>query len=176
MIGPTFIAFVDVDVAFGPYVAVGAPAGVAAVDHAGLANGPGVARVRCAGVVQVAQEAGLVGWALADVRGHSVVASSAILARVLRAIVDVDLAIVAFVAVDADARVASLCVGARGPVLADIRPRGALVHILGAIASAVLVRTVTGIGVDPVHAFAPILAEVTIAVVHIDLAAGSGET
>ena len=54
------------------------------VDDAGVANGGRVTRVGGAGVVQVAQEAGLAGWTLTVVVRNTIVADSAIQTRSVR--------------------------------------------------------------------------------------------
>jgi hypothetical protein len=123
----------------------------------------------------VTQEAGLVWRTFADVAGHPVVALAPVKAGMLGAVVHVDLAVVAFIAVDADAAVAAVLVGARCPILADVGPERAFVHILGTVAARVLSRAIAGVRVNPVHAPASILAKVAVAVVHIDVAPGAGE-
>ncbi len=124
----------------------------------------------------MAQEAGLVGRALAEVGPYSIVACSAIEAGLLGAVVDVNLAVMPLVAVDTDAAVAALGVGAGRPVVADARPHGALVDVLCTIAAFVFGWALACVRIDAVDAAASILTKVARAVVNVDVASWSGET
>lgn len=172
----TFVTLVDVDVALRPDEPLGTRAVVLAGDDVGLALGARVARVAGAGVLQVAEQPRPAGRALAEVVGDAVVAGAAVQARLLRAVVGVRLAVLALVAVDADALVAVARVGARRAVLADALVHRALVHVLGAEAAAVLGRARALVAADAVDARGPVLAEVEAAVVDVDVAALAGES
>ena len=170
------VAFVNVNVALGSDVATGTATCVATVDHARLANGARGAGVGGAGVVEVAQEAGLFRGALADIAGDPIVASSSVQAGLNSTVVDVDFAIVAFEAVDTNAGVASNGVVTSRSILTNVRPGGAFVNVLGAVAAFVFRRAIASIGSHPINAPASILAKVSAAVVQVDLAHGAGET
>jgi hypothetical protein len=116
----TFITLVDVEIAVRTDESLWAGAVVLAGDDVRLADGTAVARVASAGVVQVAEEAGLSGWALAVVVCDAVVASGAVEAGLGGAVIHVHLAVLALVAVDADALVTVVRVRARRTVLADV--------------------------------------------------------
>lgn len=92
------------------------------------------------------------------------------------AVVDVLRAIGSGPAVDADARVAAVRVGAGGAVLADGRPQGALVDILVAVRTGERRRTLARVAVDAVDAHGAVLAPVTRTVVGVLLAVDSRET
>lgn len=83
------------------------------------------------------------------------------------AVVDVDAAVGTGPAVDADARVAAMGVGASGPVVANRGPGQALVDVELALRPGERRRTQTRVLVDPVHASGAILTEVTDTVVYI---------
>ena len=74
------LAVVDVDLAVGSSEAGRTSAGVGPADDAGVADGPGVAGVGGAGVVQVAEQTSFAGRALAEVACNAVVAGAAVLA------------------------------------------------------------------------------------------------
>ena len=166
----TFVALVNIDIAFGSDVATGTTTRVASVDHAGLADRPGVTRVGIASVVQVAQQPRFVGRTFANVAGHAIMTSTAIEARLDGAVVNVDLAVVAFESVNANARVASFGVVAGGPVLAHVWPRSAFIHVLGAETSRVFGRAVASVGADAIDTSSSILAKMSVAVVDVDVA------
>ena len=65
-------------------------------DRVGLADGRGFARVADAGVVQVTEETCLARWTLTNVLADAVDATTAVLAGVVLAIVDVALTIFAW--------------------------------------------------------------------------------
>ena len=65
-------------------------------DRIGLADGRGLARVADAGVVQVTEETCLARWTLANVLADAVDATTAVLAGVVLAIVNVALTIFAW--------------------------------------------------------------------------------
>lgn len=121
------------------------------------------------------QETGLPGRTLTEEGTNAVVAGGSIEAGLVRAVVDVFPASRARPAVDADAREAAICVGAGSAILADMRSDGALVDVLRAVGSAEVGWAGAGVGVDAVDAGASILAEMTAAVVHINLAVVSRE-
>lgn len=171
-----FVTLVDVDVTFSSDEAAGAATSVASVDHAGFANRPRIARVRGTGVVQVAQKTCFVGWAFTNVAGHTIMTSSTIETRLDGTVVHINLAIVALVAVDANARVTTLGIVTRGAVLAHVGPRCAFINVLSAKAPRVFRGAIAGIRADSIHASSPVLAEVSIAIVLVDVAARAGKT
>ena len=71
-------------------------AGVGSADRVGLADGRGLARVADAGVVQVTEETCLARWTLTNVLADAVDATTAVLAGVVLAIVDVALTVFAW--------------------------------------------------------------------------------
>ena len=74
----TFKTLVDILVTIGSRETGRASTRVRAVNDASVANRSGVARVRGTRVVQVTQEAGLAGRALAEVVGNPVVAGTSV--------------------------------------------------------------------------------------------------
>ena len=166
----TFVTLVNVDVAVRPNESFGARAIVFAGDDVRLTYGAGVARVAGARVLQVAEQAGPAGRALAVVVGDAVVARAAVEARLRGAVVLVLLAVVALVAVHADALVAVVGVGARGAVLADALVHRALVHVFRAEAAGEFGRALALVAADAVEARGAVLAEVVAAVVVVHLA------
>lgn len=104
---------------------------------------------------------------------NSVDAGGAVEAGGAGTVVDVLRAHGAVPAVDADAGIATDDVGARGSVLADRRPLGALVDVLLAITAGVGGRAPARVPVDAVHARAAVLALVRRAVVDVLLAVQS---
>lgn len=172
----TLGTLVNVNVAFGTHKALGAVAVVAAGDHVSLANGSGLARVGGTGIVQVAEQSRLARGALAKVVGNSVMTSTTVETGLLGTVVHVNLAVLALEAVDADAAVAVLGVAARGAVLANVRIQGALIHVLSAVLASVLGRALTRVGTHAIDTSTPVLAQVVLAVVHVDLALVTGET
>ena len=91
------------------------------------------------------------------------------------AVVHVDFTIVALEPVDTDARVTAVRVVTRGSILAYIRPRQALIHVLGTILSFELGRAVASVTLYSVNAAASVLAKMTITVVYVDMASGAGK-
>ena len=91
------------------------------------------------------------------------------------AVIHVSLAVLALVAVDADALVAALLVGASGAVEARVLTSGTLVEVVTAVLAGPLWRAVAGVRVDVVDALAVVQAEVALAVVDVDLAMSSFE-
>lgn len=124
----------------------------------------------------MAEEPSLPGRTFALIVGDPVDADTAVQAGLLGAIVHVHVAVPARVAVDADAGVSVLGVGAGRPVLANVGEDGALVHVQGAVLARELRRAVAGVGVDAVQAAAAILAEVVVAVVNVDVTTVAGKT
>ena len=153
-----------------------AGAHVRAVDGTRVADGAGVARIGGAGVVQVAQQPRLPRRALTEEAADAVVARGAVETGGAGAVVDVLRTVGARPAVDADARVAAVRVGARGAVLAHAGTQGALVHVLVAVGTRERRRTLTRVAVDPVGARCSVLAQVTRAVVHVLFAVQTAET
>ncbi len=123
----------------------------------------------------MAEQASLAGRTLAGVAGDAVLAGAAVQARPAEAVVHVDLAVLALEAIDADAGVAAVLVGAGGAVLAR-RVQGTLVHVLCAPGACVAGRALAGVGVDAVQAGAADLAVMAGAVVDVHLTAVTSET
>ena len=166
----TFVTFINVDVTFRSYVATGTATRVAPVDHAGLADGSCIARVGCASIVDVTQKSSLVRGTFANETGHTIPTCPAVEARLSGTVIHVDLAVMAFEAVDTNARVSTFGVVAGGAVLAYVGPGGAFINVLGAKASGVFGGAVAGVGADSINATASILAKMSIAVVNVDVA------
>lgn len=113
---------------------------------------------------------GLPGGASAVEAAHPIDASGPVEAGGSGAVVDVDGAVGAGPAVDADTGESSHAVGARGAVLAHGGPGGALVHVLLAEATRVRGRAFAHVGVDAIDAGGAVLALVAGAVVDVFLA------
>lgn len=146
-----------------------------AVDRTGVAQGVRVARIRRARIVQMAQQPRFALGAATVEAAHAIDAGGPIEAGRVHAVVDVLAAIGARPAVDADARVAAVRVRARGAVLADGRPGGALVHVVLAVLAEVVGAALAAVRVDAVHAGAAVLAQVAGTVVDVLLAVGALE-
>ena len=114
--------------------------------------------------------------ALAEEAADAVVTRGAVEASGTGAIVDILRAVGSGPAVDADARVAAVGVGAGGAVLADARPQGALVHVLVAVRSRKRRWALARVAVDAIDADGAILAQMTRAIVDILLAILAAET
>ncbi len=122
----------------------------------------------------MAEESRLARRALAVVVGHSVMTGAAVEAGLRGAVVHVALAVLAVIAVHADAGVATIDVSACGPIPAG-RVDGALVHILGTVPPGVLGRAFARVVVDAVDAAAAVPALAVAAVVHVHLTPATGE-
>jgi len=171
----SFVTFVDVNVALGTDISTWTATSVAPIDDTRLANGASIARIGSTSVVQMAKQPGLVGWAFAFISGNAVMTSASVQAGLCHTVVHVNFAIVAFVSIDTDARVASLGVVTSGSILANVRPDKAFVDVFGAVSSGEFRRAIASVASDAVQAAAAILAEVAVAIVFVDVAAGTGE-
>ena len=114
--------------------------------------------------------------ALAEEAADAVDAGGAVEARRAGTVVDVDAAVGTGPAVDADARVAAVAVGARRAIVAQRRPERALVDVVLALRPVEGGRAQAGVLVHPVDARRPVLAEVAHAVVDVALAVIAFET
>lgn len=164
------ITLVDVLGAVDPLVAHRARARERPVDRTGVTDGIRVARIGSARVVQVAQQSRLAGRTPAVEAADAVDTGRPVEAGRVHAVVDVVAAVRTVPAVHADAVVAAVGVGAGRAVLADRRLLDALVHVRLAVLAVEARRTLAVIGVDPVHAGAPVLAHIARAVVDVLLA------
>lgn len=172
----TLIALVNVLGAVDALVAHRARARERPVDRAGVADGVRMARVRGAGVVQMAQQTRLAGRTPAVEASDAVDAGRPVEAGRVHAVVDVVAAVRPVPAVDADAVVAAVGVGTGGPVLADRRLLHALVHVRFAVLAGKARRALAVIRVDPVDTGATVLAHIARAVVNVLLAVFALET
>lgn len=139
-----------------------------AVHGVGVTNGIFMAWIADAGVIQVAEEAGLAHGAGAVERSHTVVAGGPVETHGRGAVINVLAATLARPAVDTHTAVAAQGVEAGAPVVAGVGLQLALIHVLRAELACPLRRTLAIVGVDAVHAGAPIETPVSRAVVHID--------
>ena len=171
----TFVAFVDVMVAFRPSVSTWASTCIGTIDHARLADGSSIARVGRTSIVQVAKETRFVWRTFANVTGHAIMTSTSIQTGLLSAIIHIYFTIVAFVPIDTDTGVAAFGIVTSGAVLAHVRPQSTFVHILCTIPTCVFGRAVASVSTDAVHADTSILTKMSVAVVDIDVATGSGK-
>lgn len=157
-------------------MALGAGADVVSIHRVGVTKSTFLARIANTGIIQVAQKTCLPLWTNAGEGGHPVDAGGAVGAGGSEAVVDVLAAVVPAPAVDADAGVAPVVVGAGAPVLAGIGLELALIHILGAKLACPLGRAAAVVGVHPVHTDTPVQALVVRAVVHVVSTDASLET
>ena len=91
-------------------------------------------------------------------------------------IIHVLFTVVALVAIDTDAGVATLFVGTCGTVLAGVVAAGTFVHILWAVLAWPLEWALAGVRVDPVDALAAVLAKMSGAVVNVVLTSCSDKS
>ena len=171
---PHSSAFVDVLLTCGSGVSRGARAHCLAGHLVSVAAGAHVARVPCALVLEMAEEASLARWTLTLVSSNLVMTGAAILTRTVDALVRVEFAVDSFEPIDTDALVATLGVLASTMVLARLRG-GTLVNILAAILPSPVGRAVAGVGVHLVHTLASMLAKMASAVVPVHLAVSALE-
>ena len=101
---------------------------------------------------------------------------SAVETRLSNAIVDVQLAVLALVTVDANAGISSPVIAASGAVFAEVRVNGAFVDVLGAVFPGPFGGTRTGIVVDAVDAVPAVLAQIVRTIVDVGVATVAGET
>lgn len=142
-------------------------ADVVSIHRVGVTKSTFLARIANTGIIQVAQKTCLSLWTDAGEGSHPVDAGGAIGTGGSEAVIDVLAAVVPAPAVDADAGVAPVVVGAGAPVLAGIGLELAFIHILGAKLACPLGRAAAVVGVHPVHANTPVQALVVGAVVHV---------
>lgn len=157
-------------------MALGTGADVVSIHRVGVTESTFLARIANTGIIQVAQQTCLSLWTNAGEGSHPVDAGGAVGTGGSEAVVDVLAAVVAAPAVDADAGVAPVVVGAGAPVLAGIGLELAFIHILGAELACPLGRAAAVVGVHPVHTNTPVQALVVRAVVHVVSADASLET
>lgn len=154
----------------------GTRAHVRSVDGTRVANSTGVTRIRGASVVQMAQQPRFPGCALTEETAHAVVARRTVEASRSGTVVDVLRTVGTGPSVDADARVAAVCVGARGAVLANAGTEGTFIYVLVAVRSRKRRRATTRVTVDAIDASRSVLAQMARTVVQILLAVGTAET
>ena len=106
----------------------------------------------------------------------AVVTSGAVEASGSGAIVNILRTIRSRPAVDTNARISAMGVGARGAVLANTRPKGAFVHILIAIRSGERWRALARVQIDSVDASRSVLTQMSRTIVDVLLAIRTTET
>lgn len=145
------------------------------IDRARVAQRVRMARIRCARIVQMAQQSGFTLRAATVETSDTIDARRPIEARRIHAVVNVLAAIVARPAVDANARIAARRVRARRPVLAHRRPGGALVDVRFAMFAHVVGAALAAVRIDAIDAGAAVLAQMAGTVVDVLLAVGTLE-
>ena len=117
----------------------------------------------------MAEETCLAWWTFALVSTNLVMASAAILTGAVGALIRIEFAVDSFKSVDTDALIAPLGVLAGAVILARLGG-GTLIDVCAAILSCPVDRAVTGVGVHPVNALAPMLTKMASTVVPVHLA------
>lgn len=135
-----------------------------------------MARIRCARIIQMAQQSRFAGRTTTIEAAYSIDARRTIKARGVHTVVNVLAAIRSRPAVNADTRIASVRIRASGAVLADGRSHGAFIDIVLAVFANVVAGALAAIGVDSVDACAAVLAEMSGTVVDVVLAVGALES
>lgn len=118
----SLLTLVDVLGAIDALVTGSARARKRPIDRTRIANGVRMARIRCARIVQMTQQPGFALRAPAIEAAHTIDTRGPVEACRIHTIIDVRAAIGARPAVHANARVSTVCVRARRPILADARP------------------------------------------------------
>lgn len=163
----SLIALIDVLRAVDTLVADRARARERPVDWASVTDRIGMARVRRTGIVQVAEQTRLTRRTAAIEAADTVDASRTIEAGRIHAVVNVVAAVRPIPPVHADTVIAAVRVRAGRPVLADRRTQRTLVHVVLAELAGEAGRAAAVVGVDTVHACAPVLAQVARTVVRV---------
>lgn len=153
----SLFAFVNVLTAIGALVTAGARTRKRTVNGTGIAQGIRVARIRCARIVQMAQQSGFAFGAATIETAHAIDACRSVEAGRRKAIVNVFTAIGARPAVDANASVAAVRIRAGCTVLADRRSGGAFVNVIFAVLADVVGIALAAIRIDPINTDAAIL-------------------
>jgi hypothetical protein len=129
-----------------------------------------MAWVRCAGIIQMAQQSCLSWCTPAIEAAHPINASGTIEASSTCTVIDIDTTVRACPAIDTDAREATDGVGASGTILTHTGSLSTLVHILLTQLAHVCGRTQAGVPVDIIYTCRPVLAQVARTIINILLA------
>lgn len=162
-------ALISIDVAGAAYVS----RRTVTVEHA--ADGVGVTmralstRVTDTSVISMAQQTGLSMRAETDKRRHTVDTCGALAACSGSTVVNVFRAVRSAPAIDAHAHIAANKVAARSSILASVWLQATLIHILCAVLTSPLWRTLTVVGVNSVHTGSPIGTLMAWAVINVVL-------
>ena len=141
----------------------------------GVTPGPLFAGVDVALVVKMANKSSLAKWTLTFIFTNFVHTSPARQARIDGTFVLVLFTIGSNETIDTDTFVSSFSVSASPMVLTRIVD-STFVHVLQTISASVVWRTLTRVSVDTIHTDAAVLANISIAVVNVYFAIGSGES
>lgn len=114
----SLLALVNVLGTINALIAGGTRAGERAIDWARVTNGVRVARIRCTGIVQMAQQSSLSGRAQTHKAAHAIDTGRPIKAGRTVTVVNVDAAIGSVPSVDTNARITANCIRTGGSVLA----------------------------------------------------------
>lgn len=174
--GRALHTLVNVLSAVDPLVARSTRARVRTIHGAGVANGIGMARIRGARIVQMAQQTRLSRNAATNETADAINARRPIEAGRISAIVDVYAAIGSSPPIHANARIAADCVRARRTILAKRRTRQAFVDVVLTVFTRETRSTFATVRVHAVDAFATILTQIARTVVDIFLTIRTFET
>lgn len=170
------ITFIDILGTIDSLVASGTRAGVGSIDGTGVTDGIRMAGIRGARIVQMTQQTRLACRAAAIEATDTIDTGGSVKAGSLHTIIDILATVAARPTVHTDATVTAVSVRTGRSVLADRGTHCTLVDINITVASREIRRTIAAILVDPVHASAAILAQISRTIIDVLLAVLSLKT